>query len=1184
VICSNCGTLNEGGRKFCIECASPLALACPNCGTANPPTAKFCGECATPLGAVGASVGPVHPSQVVGAVTAPASDASPVAERRLVSVLFADLVGFTPFAEERDAEDVRDTLSRYFELASDVITRYGGTVEKFIGDAVMAVWGAPTTREDDAERAVRAALELTDAVRSLGPEIQARAGVLTGQAAVTLGATNQGLVAGDLVNTASRLQSVAPPGTVLVGEATHRAASGAIVFEAAGEQLLKGKQAPVPAWRALRVVAERGGRNRSEGLEAPFVGRADELRLLKDLFHATGREKRPRLVSVMGPAGIGKSRLAWEFLKYVDGLVEDTYWHSGRSPAYGEGVTFWALGEMVRARCDLLETDDEPTTRRKVAETVNRWVTDDEERRWIEPALLALLGIESGIASEQLFGAWRTFFERIAAHGTVALVFEDLHSADSGLLDFIDHLLEWSRGVPLYVVTLARPELLDKRPDWGAGKRSFTSIHLEPLTDDQMREMLAGLVPGLPERAVKAIVGRAGGIPLYAVETVRMLVADGQLKEEGGAYVPIGDLTALAVPETLTALIASRLDSLAATERTTVHDAAVLGQSFTLDALGAVSGIAQDELESRLKTLVRRELLTQTVDPRSPELGQYVFVQALIREVAYNTLARRDRKTRHLAAARYFEQIGSDELAGALAGHYLAAYANAEGAEAEALAAQARIALKAAAERAVALGSHDQAISFVEQALTITADPADQAELLERAGRSANVVARADKADDSFRRASELYLKVGDRRSAARASGALGWSMLNAHRDQAALAHLKEVAAEYGDLWPDPVIVELKVQLARAHSAAEEHQRALELTDEALDVAEHADLVPTLARALVGKGGALGGLGRLRESIALIRAGEELARDNDLTETLLAALVVGGFFLGEVDQVVALEKYQEGLALARRTGQRGLMLQFVNNLGYTGFLVGDWSEALAELDAALAEDLDLAGRIWLLSNALIVRACRGEPVGDSLAELAQLASLHGDPNLELPKLDAQANAALAEGRLSDARHAWLGIAALSASQAPASLYQAARPSIWARDVAGVKADLATLDATGVHGRVVEIRRTTIRAGLAALEGRGAEAHSLYSDALRGWRDLRLVWDEALTAIDMASVLDPSERDVRAAADAARQILTRLRAAPFVERLDAAMERPAAGAPETSTLPSSEPATSRTLAG
>ncbi len=296
-----------------------------------------------------------------------AGRSAPVAERRVVTILFADLVGFTTLSEGRDSEAVRELLTRYFDVARDVIERYGGTVEKFIGDAVMAVWGAPVAHEDDAERGVRAGLELVDAIRTIDPGLQARAGVLTGEAAVTLGATNQGMVAGDLVNTASRLQSAAAPGTVLVGEATQRAASGAISFELAGEHNLKGKDAPVAAWVALRVVAQRRGLGRGDRLEAPFVGRDAELRLLKDLFHATSRERRVRLVSITGVAGIGKSRLAWEFLKYVDGVVEPVLWHNGRSPSYGEGVTFWALGEMVRARAGLAETDDDETTRLRVA-------------------------------------------------------------------------------------------------------------------------------------------------------------------------------------------------------------------------------------------------------------------------------------------------------------------------------------------------------------------------------------------------------------------------------------------------------------------------------------------------------------------------------------------------------------------------------------------------------------------------------------------------------------------------------------------------------------------------------------------------------------------------------------------------------------------------------------------------
>ncbi len=338
------------------------------------------------------------------------------------------------------------------------------------------------------------------------------------------------------------------------------------------------------------------------------------------------------------------------------------------------------------------------------------------------------------------------------------MIFEDHHFADNGLLDFVDHLLEWSRAYPIYVVTLSRPELIERRPDWGAGKRNFTSLYLEPLAASAMRELLAGLVPGLPDAAARSIVARADGMPLYAVETVRMLLAEGRLALEGGAYRPVGDLTDLAVPETLTALIASRLDTLAADDRAVIADAAVLGQSFTLAGVAAVSGVAAPDLEPRLQTLVRREILVVESDPRSPERGQYAFVQALIREVAYNTLARRDRKERHLAAARFFEGLGSDELAGALAGHYLAAYRNApEGAEAAAIAAQARIALRAAGERAVALGSHDQALKFFEQAIDVATDDRDRADLRERAGASAYQAGRYEDADRNLRAALDAH-------------------------------------------------------------------------------------------------------------------------------------------------------------------------------------------------------------------------------------------------------------------------------------------------------------------------------------------------------------------------------------------------------------------------------------------
>jgi len=1177
VVCTNCGTLNEAGRKFCSECATRLAVVCPACGAVNAATAKFCGECATALAgaAPGTPGGIGHRSGVLGAA-APGSGASPafgtssafaaspapVAERRLVSVLFADLVGFTTLAEGRDAEDTRDLLSRYFDLARDVIARYGGTVEKFIGDAVMAVWGAPTAHEDDAERAVRAGLELVDAVRTLGPSIQARAGVLTGEAAVTIGATGQGMVAGDLVNTASRLQSVAEPGTVLVGEATQRAASRAIEFEAAGDQALKGKVAPVPAWRALRVVGERGGRRRSDALEAPFVGRDDELRLLKDLFHATGREQKTRLVSVIGPGGIGKTRLAWEFLKYIDGIADTVWWHDGRSPAYGDGISFWALGEMVRARCHLVETDDEPTTRAKVAETLATHVPDPEERRWIEPALLALLGVETGVGSEQLFGAWRTFFERLAASAPVVMVFEDFHFADSGLLAFVDHLQEWTRNAAICVVTLARPELLEKRPDWGAGKRNFTSLYLDPLSEAAMRQLLAGLVPGLPASAVSAIVARADGIPMYAVETVRMLLADGRLALEAGAYRPIGDLANLAVPDTLTAVIASRLDGLAPEDRTLVSDAAVLGQSFTPAGLSAVSGISEAELEPRLRALVRRELLNLEVDPRSPERGQYAFVQALIREVAYNTLGKRERKSRHIAAARFFESLGSDELAGGLAGHYLAAFRNAgEGAEAEALAAQARIALRAAAERAISLGSLGQAVGFLDQAFEVARDDGERAELLERAGEAAANGSLNDAAEDRLRRAVELRRALGDEDGLAGSIARLAFVLIGTLRRDAALAILEPAVDEI--VGPDraptgPGGVALLAQLARVYFFREQPRRAIEVADRALEAGERLDLAPVVADTLITRGGCLVSLGRSYEGLGTIRAGIALADERGLISTALR----GRLNLGVVayDPRTSFEAARAALEIARRFGLRGFVRTLVGNLAAAAVEVGEWDLALHEYALALDESTDAMETRYLRWATVSLEAWRGRDVDDEVASLVAWADGLGESGAHDGIAGLRAEVAFGAGDYRSAAADWLAYAPTDILNAPPAYFLAGLSALLAGDRERAIRAIDGLDGLPGHARLRAVDRRMLAAGLAALDGRTQDALREARAVMADYDQLGLPWRRALGSMMLVALVGRDEADVADLAAFARATFERLGATPFLAQLDALLAR------------------------
>ncbi len=1164
--CSSCGTENRPDAKFCMECGTPFAAGCPACGTTNPPGAKFCFQCATPLVGAGSAWAASAASSASGAASQSGSgsgrNAPAVAERRLVSILFADIVGFTPFAEERDAEDVREVLTRYFDLSREIIGRYGGTVEKFIGDAVMAVWGAPIAQEDDAERAVRAALDVVDAVRSLGPGIQARAGVLTGEAAVTIGATNQGMVAGDLVNTAARLQSAASPGVVLVGEATQRAAGG-VAFEPAGEQVLKGKTTPVPAWRAVRVVAERGGRNRSEALEAPFVGRDEELRQLKELFHATAREGRARLVSVVGPGGIGKTRLSWEFLKYADGLLERVWWHAGRSPAYGDGITFWALGEMVRGRSGLVETDDEATTRDRISATVRQHVPEATEAAWIESALLALLGFESGIPSAQLFAAWRTFFERLAATSPVVMVFEDLHHADNGLLDFIDHLMEWSRGVPITVITLARPDLLDKRPAWGAGKRSFASIYLEPLPPEEMERLLAGLVPGLPRKAIDAIVGRADGIPLYAVETVRMLLAQERLVAEGGAYRPVGDLGDLAVPESLTALIAARLDGLESADRAVVEDAAVLGQSFTIAGLGAVSGIESHELERRLAGLVRRELLVLDADPRSPERGQYAFVQALIREVAYNTLAKKDRKVRHLAAARFFESLGSDEIAGGLAGHYLAAHRlAADDAEAATLAAQARLALRGAADRAASLGSHDQAVTFLEQALEVAIEPAERAGLHERALRSAGEGLKTETVMRHAEGALGERRKAGDREATATAVARHATVVFSFQADpERAEVLLTEAWKEFSDLEATPAGVDLMVAMVRANRGTNQQVTALAWLERYLPIAERLGLLEPTARGIMGRGIALVATNRPREGLVLLRGAHQLALANDLSDVETNARVLMTFFEQWGDPSLGLALGREGFEIGRRRGSRVYGFMMVGNSAICALRVGEWDWAASVLDEWLS--IEATATVWaeLFADRAILRSLRGEDAGADIAEAAKLRAKITDPQYESYDLLARAWASFADGELARAQELAERAVAITDYFAPLAMPLAVRSSLWSGDVAVAETVVARFETLGFWGPALELDRRAARAGLAALMGNGSEAVAGFREALRGYRGLGLAFDEAAAAVDMAILLRSPERaapDVVAAIDAARETLVRLGARPFLARLDQAM--------------------------
>ena len=1155
--CHQCGTTNEAKARFCIECGNRLAAACPACGSQVTANAKFCGECGAALAA-----GTGRPSEPASAMSSDVD--GPKAERRLVSVLFADLVGFTPFSEERDAEEVRETLTSYFDLSREVIERYGGTVEKFIGDAVMAVWGTPVAREDDAERAVRAAVELIDAIEGMDGEMQARVGVQTGEAAVTLGALGQGMVAGDLVNTTARIQAVAEPGTVLVDEATMRSASEAIAFEPAGERELKGKSSAVALWRALRVVAERGGRGRSGALEAPFVGRDTEFRLLKELFHASSREQRVRLISIVGQGGIGKSRLGWELEKYLDGLVEDVWFHHGRSPSFGGGLTFWALGEMVRGRCGLAESDDEATTRARVAKTVAEFVDEPSEQAWVESSLLTLLGFGDGSTpAEQLFPAWRSFFEHIARRGTTLLVFEDLQWADPGLLAFIDHVMNWSQDLPICMVTLTRQELLDARADWGTGPRA-TSISLGPLDRVSMQALLSGLVPGLADATREAIVDRADGIPLYAVETVRMLVNDGRLVLEDGAYRPTADLADLDAPQSLRALVASRLDALERDDRDLLQSAAVVGHTFSTEALTAITGLLEAGLEPRLSNLVRREMLVLQADPRSPDRGQFAFSQELLREVAYETLARDERRKRHLAAARYFESLDADELAGALAAQYQAAHRNARaGAEADALAIQARLSLKAAADRAISLGSTEQAQRLYEAALELASDPEDEADLLTSAAGAAVRAGSSEAGRRQLERAIEIYRDMGRRSDMAQATAALvdavlmdGWQL------EAARGIARQAAEDFEDLGVDLGLAEILGQLARLEMLIQKDlSLAIAISDRALAMAERLDLPALVADVLITRGTALSTSGRALEGTGAIETGRRLAAREGLLHVEVRALLNLSGPLAERDPRAMLEASRRALELARQVGDRNGVSMATNNMAESAHMTGDWDEVLSELlrEAEVSKGDDLQR---IRAQLAFFATERGEDASELLTPLlehieAQIAT--GEPVWQSLLDGVLGNLALMQGRYSEAVRRNRAAAEADPFNAALTYSDVAVAALLDRDMAEAANALAGMEATGSHGQVVKLAKRRTAAGIAALEGRPDEALASFRAVLVDYRATDLPFLVAQTGLMMAALLDPSQPEVRAAAEEARAVFERLGARAWIDRLDEVLE-------------------------
>jgi class 3 adenylate cyclase/tetratricopeptide (TPR) repeat protein len=909
-------------------------LVCPSCGFENAATAKFCSECGSALVA-----GPTVARE----------------ERKVVTVVFADLVGSTARAERLDPEDVRAILAPYHDRLRHELERRGGTVEKFIGDAVVGVFGAPITHEDDAERAVRAALAIQEAIAELNEsdpalELEVRIGVHTGEALVSVDARpemGESMVAGDVMNTGARLQAAAPPGGVLVGDATYRATSRAIEYREAESIDAKGKSERVAAWLALSPRSRFGVDVFQTG-RAELVGRSGELELLAAALSRARAENEPQLVTLVGVPGIGKSRLIYELSRIADDDPELIVWRQGRSLPYGEGVAFWALGEIVKAQAGILETESAEEAEEKLTAFVSDLLSTDEAV-WVERHLRPLVGLSGDVdAGEghrvEAFAAWRRFFEALAERSAVVVVFEDLQWADDGLLDFVDGLVERVAGVPLLVVCSARPELLERRSGWGGGKRNALTISLAPLSEDDTARLISALLdrPVLPADQQAVLLQRAGGNPLYAEEYARMLEAEPTL----------GD-----VPETLQGVVGARIDSLPTEEKELLQQAAVLGKVFWTDALAVAFGTEPWVLEERLHALERKEFVRR--EHRSAVAGakQYVFVHALVRDGAYGQMPRAAHARAHELVADWLVSLPPDraeDRAEMLAHHLVRAveYGRAAGLDVTTLLPKAAKAARDAGDRAWALGAPKAALPSYELSRSLDPTAGEDPYLLLQVGRTLVIV--HGRGEVELDRAAEA-LAESDPASAAEATVLRGEIIWQRGDQEGSFPYFERAAAAVEDLPASGQKLFVVSQVARFLTLAGRSAEGRDLAEQAIAMAEELDDKELLADALNTRGVARSAFGELG-SVDDLERSLELALKINSWRAGRAYVNLGSTLANTFGDVVRGEAVtREGLVFAERLDLHWSLRWFRGNLAEMTFERGLWDEALRFAEEELAD-------------------------------------------------------------------------------------------------------------------------------------------------------------------------------------------------------------------------------------
>jgi class 3 adenylate cyclase/tetratricopeptide (TPR) repeat protein len=985
--CSACGTENPAGAKFCMSCGAALASSCPNCGTENPPQAKFCIECGTNLAA---------PAPAEPAAAAPTVESAPPEERRQATVLFADLSGYTAVAERMDPETTKSLVDRALRRLGQEVERYGGTVDKYIGDNVMAVFGAPISHEDDPERAVRAGLAMQGAMAEINAGLAAnpnygdasfllRVGVNSGE--VLAGRVgDEYTVIGDAVNVAARLQAAARPGTVTVGESTHRVTLGSIDYTELEPLELKGKSEPVPAWEASGVSVAGGLRAARSG--SPLIGRDDESALLLSLYERVVREGRSHLVTVIGQAGVGKSRLITELTDRLSARPELPTVRVGRCPAYGTGITYWALGEILRAQFEIHDTDEPEVAFGKLRSGLEQLLSEsssDESPERLAVLIARSLGIEppadsepvSGVENEnpqqmrdRIFSAIRVLAEAISEQSPFVLIVEDIHWADEGMLDLIDHLARWVRG-PLLLVCLARDELLDRRPGWGGGRRNATSLSLEPLTADQARELVGALVPAGgngDQLDIGPLIGqvaeRSGGNPLFAEEMVNLM-------EENRTMTMTGVL-----PETVHSVLAARLDSLGRGERRVVQHASVVGQTFWL---GSLIGAAEEEgldLDETIRTLEEKDLVVRSAGTRLAGQQEYSFKHVLIRDVAYSTLPKSVRARKHFEVGRFVADSSGEHSEGTIAivaEHFaraatLAAESDLDPAERELIVPLAISSLESAGDAAAALYSNQEALGHYSTALDLPGGlpPVEEARIAEKRGDVALRLGRVDEAVEVWEQALEHHRREEDLARIGDLHRKIGAGLWHKGEREASIGHYQKGIDLLKDGPPCIELVRLYEEAASLYLHTGDNMLAIYAAEKALRLAERLGESAAASRAHLIFGRVFGRIGNPEKARENLERSVELARESDPGEAIRALLALGNHLeISEAAYDAAADAYGEALALSEQVGDLPSQVELHAALAHIAAYGARWDEAerATEASATLADREGLLGKL-----------------------------------------------------------------------------------------------------------------------------------------------------------------------------------------------------------------------------